>query len=65
MAEKPDYKAMTLNERLFESGLTREFDQARLNWDRAKIVEILKALEVDDVEWTANAIVGPPIAPRS
>ncbi len=59
MAEEPNYKAMTLNERLFESGLISEFDRARLSWDRAKIIEILKAVDVDDVERTANAIVGP------
>ncbi len=59
MTENTNYKAMTLNERLYVSGLMAEFDRARLRWDRAKIVEILKAVDVDDVEWTANAIVGP------
>ena len=59
MTEKPNYKAMTLKERLFTAGLLDAFDQARLARDRPKLIEMLQAVEVDDPEWTANAIVGP------
>ena len=39
---------MTVNERLFESGLIDEFDKAVSEKDIAKIVSILKQVELGD-----------------
>ena len=46
MSEK--YKGMTVNERLFESGLIDEFDKAVGEKDIAKMVSILKQVEFGD-----------------
>jgi hypothetical protein len=40
---------MTVNERLFASGKTEEFDQAVLTRDVNKLKEILKEIGVDDL----------------
>ena len=46
MTEK--YKGMTVNERLYVSGLMDEFDKAVAKKDTPKVVEILKEVELDD-----------------
>jgi hypothetical protein len=42
------YKGMTVNERLFESGLIHEFDKAIENKDADKVIFILKEVELTD-----------------
>ena len=60
MAEEPDYSAMTVNERLFVSNRTKEFDQAILLRNRAGAVQILADLDVSSPEETVDAIFGYP-----
>jgi hypothetical protein len=43
------YLGMTVNERLFVSGLLKDFDKAVEQNDRSKIVEILKKVELKEV----------------
>ncbi|QUL37622.1 hypothetical protein [Erythrobacter sp. JK5] len=44
---KRDYGGMTVNERLFASGLLDDFDRALSNGDKAAIEEILEKVDVD------------------
>jgi hypothetical protein len=59
---KPDYSGMTVNERLFAAGLTHEFDTAARQRNRAKLVELLLAVQVErnDAEQSANRILAAP-----
>jgi uncharacterized membrane protein YvbJ len=43
-----DYEAMTVNERLFRSGLVKDFDSAVERKDKELVIEILERLKVDD-----------------
>ncbi|MEM1043080.1 MAG: hypothetical protein AAGI91_10680 [Bacteroidota bacterium] len=56
-----DLNGMTLNERLYVTGLRSEFDQARKRRDRLRIVALLEQVEVHgaDAQWTANEILKP------
>ncbi|MGK2910978.1 MAG: hypothetical protein ACSLE1_14430 [Sphingobium sp.] len=45
---KPNYAGMTLNERLFTKGVLDEFDAAIGEKDRVKLIELLKAVEIDN-----------------
>lgn len=42
------YDGMTVNERLFSSGLINEFDEAVKVKDINKIIEILRTIKIDD-----------------
>ena len=43
-----EYSAMTVNERLFASGLMEEWDQAVSRKDRLKLIELLWRVELAD-----------------
>ncbi len=43
-----DFKGMTVNERLYLSGLMDAFDLARERRDKDRLIEILRRVEVDD-----------------
>lgn len=40
------YRGMMVNERLFESGLIKDFDEAVVKKDTAKVVSILKEVDL-------------------
>lgn len=42
-----DYSGMTINERLSLSGQMKEFDSAKRNKDREKLIAILENVKVD------------------
>ncbi|QJB69908.1 hypothetical protein [Parasphingorhabdus halotolerans] len=44
---KRDYGGMTVNERLFASGLLDDFDRALAKGDKAAIEDILEQVDVD------------------
>lgn len=46
--EKIDFRGMTVNGRLFLSGLMDNFDLAKERHDKNGLVEILRQLEVDE-----------------
>lgn len=50
------YKGMTINERLYVSGLIDEFDKAVGNKDKNKVIDILKQVEL------TNESIGPILA---
>lgn len=60
-AEQHDIRGMTLNERLYVTGLLDEFDRARQRRDRERIIALLEQVEVcgADAEWTADEILKP------
>lgn len=60
MTEKPDYAAMTVNERLYTAGLLEVFDRAARSRDRAQMIEILSKVEVGSPDTTADAIIESP-----
>lgn len=45
--KKIDFKGMTVNERLYLSGLMDAFDLARERHDKEQLIEILREVEVD------------------
>jgi hypothetical protein len=47
-AMKENYLEMTVNERLYASGLIAEFDKAKKKKDKEALVTILKKIQVDD-----------------
>lgn len=47
-----DYKGMTVNERLYVSGLMNEFDKAVEEKDTEKVICILKKVELTDLSIT-------------
>jgi hypothetical protein len=49
-----NYYGMTVNERLFRSGLLKDFDAAIARKDVKRVVEILKSVELDDESIQAN-----------
>jgi hypothetical protein len=55
-----DYSGMTVNERLFASGLIDDFDRAASARNREEMIAILKRVDVDNPEWTADSIIGSP-----
>lgn len=49
-----DYRGMTVNERLFRSGLMKEFDSAIEKKDVRRVIEILRSLDLNDETVRAN-----------
>jgi hypothetical protein len=60
MNDDSQYAGMTVNERLFEAGLIEAFDAAVRQRNRADIIRILTDVEVEDVAWSADAILREP-----
>lgn len=58
--ERPNYSAMTVNERLVTAGRVEEFDQAILLRKRSDAIAILAALDVRDPDKTVDAILSHP-----
>ena len=56
--EKTKYSGMTLNERLFAAGILDQFDAAIDENNREMVVEILRAVEVDNPHGIANSLLG-------
>jgi hypothetical protein len=48
MPDTQNFKGMTVNERLYLSGLMDAFDLARERRDKEQLIEILQRVEVDD-----------------
>jgi hypothetical protein len=55
-----DYSGMTVNERLFGAGRLAEFDAAARARDRARMLEILRAVEVQNADQTVDSILRAP-----
>lgn len=60
MAAKPNYAAMTVNERLYTAGLLDAFDRAARSRNRARMIEILADVDVGSPDKTADAIIADP-----
>ena len=58
--DRPDYSAMTVNERLFAAGLLVAFDRAARSHDRASMIEILASVEAKDPAWSVDTILANP-----
>lgn len=56
-AARPDYRAMTLNERLFVAGVLGDFDIAVQARDRQAMIRLLQSVDVDDPGIAADAIL--------
>jgi hypothetical protein len=54
------YAGMTVNERLFDSGLVADFDAAVRARSREKMIRILSALDVENAAHSADAILRNP-----
>jgi hypothetical protein len=57
---RPDFSGMTVNERLFTADLMDAFDAAVRRRDRARMVEMLRAVAVEDAEATADTLLADP-----
>lgn len=58
---RPDYAAMTVNERLFAAGLLEDFDSAIEIADRATAVEMLARVDIaDQAEWIVDTTLANP-----
>ena len=55
---KPDLSALTVNERLFETGLIDEWDAAVR--DRDKMLEIMRKVEVEPPEFAVDTVLADP-----
>jgi hypothetical protein len=51
---------MTVNERLFDAGLTDAFDAAARARDRAEMIRLLIEVDVEDAAWSADTILKRP-----
>jgi hypothetical protein len=54
------YAGMTINERLFNSGLVADFDAAARTRSRERMIRILSVLDVEDATQSADAILRNP-----
>lgn len=55
------YGGMTVNERLFEAGLSAEWDAAARSRNRARMIELLGKVDLEDqAEWMADTILSNP-----
>ena len=57
---KPDLSALTVNERLFETGLIDEWDAAVRDRDRDKMLEIMRKVEVEPPEFAVDTVLADP-----
>ena len=57
-----EYRGMTLNERLFTSGLMEEYGQAARDRDRDRMIAILErlALSNEQAAWSVDTILSNP-----
>ena len=60
--ERPNYSAMTVNERLFVARRVGAFDAAINAGDREKAIEILGEVDMtaDDAAWTVDTTLANP-----
>jgi hypothetical protein len=60
--ERPNYSAMTVNERLFVARRVGAFDAAVNAGDREKAIEILGEVDMsaEDAEWTVDTTLANP-----
>jgi hypothetical protein len=56
----PDLAAMTINERLFVTGLMAEWDAAVRARNRDKMLGIMRRVNVDHPEFTVDAVLADP-----
>ncbi|MDV5823795.1 hypothetical protein [Sphingobium naphthae] len=56
--KKAKYSGMTLNERLFAAGILDEFEAAIDAKNRARVVELLGAVEIDNPHGIAHSLLG-------
>ena len=47
-----NYSGMTVNERLVVSGLIKDFDRAKKEKDKTKIIAILRQIQLDELSIT-------------
>ena len=60
MSQRPNYSAMTINERLAEAGLLDAFDKAATTRDRAAMLRLLAEVDAPDPASTADPILNDP-----
>lgn len=60
MSERPDYSAMTVNERLAKAGLLEAFDVAAKARNREAMLRLLAEVAVADPASTADPILNDP-----
>jgi hypothetical protein len=60
MIDRPNYAAMTINERLVEAGLLDAFDVAARNRDRSAMLRLLTEVDVSDPSQTIEPILNDP-----
>lgn len=60
MSERPDYSAMTVNERLVEAGLLEAFDVAAKARNREAMLRLLAEVDVAHPASTADPILNDP-----
>ena len=62
MTDKSRYAGMTVNERLIEANLLKEFDHAERKRDREQMFVLLQNVEMtyDQVVYTADTILANP-----
>jgi hypothetical protein len=56
------YEGMTVNERLFNAGILAQFDEAARRRDRARLVELLRQVELSqsEAEWSVDTLLAEP-----
>ena len=62
MTDKSRYAGMTVNERLIEANLLKEFDQAARKRDREQMFDLLQKVEMtyDQAVYTVDTILANP-----
>lgn len=60
MEERPDYSAMTVNERLATAGLLEAFSVAARSRDRDAMIRLLTEVDVEQAVLTVSPILNDP-----
>ena len=60
MIDRPNYGAMTINERLVEAGLLEAFEVAARSRDRRAMLRLLTEVDVSDPSQTIDPILHDP-----